>query len=53
MDVPVMAAVAVLTVTAWDVVPVQLLASVTVTVYVADVVNVLLADAVLAPPLQA
>jgi hypothetical protein len=48
-----MAAVAVLTVTACDVVPVQLLASVTVTVYVADDVKLLMADDVLAPPLHA
>jgi hypothetical protein len=43
----------VLMVTARDDVAVQPLASVTVTVYVPEVVNVLFADVVLVPPLQA
>jgi hypothetical protein len=42
-----------LTVTAIEVLPSQPLAEVTVTVYVPDVVKLLVAEAVLAPPLQA
>jgi hypothetical protein len=48
--VPLMVAVAVLMVTALDEVAVQLLASVTVTVYVPEVANALDAEVVLAPP---
>jgi voltage-gated potassium channel Kch len=52
--VPVIDAVGrLLTVTAADVVPEQPLASVTVTVYVLDALNVFVADEVLAPPLHA
>jgi hypothetical protein len=50
--VPLIEAVAVLTVTALDDAAVQLLASVTVTVYVAEVANALDAEVVLAPPLH-